>query len=145
MDDEHAVSSARLGPRRSYQYDNRLAAIVIDVPVEVPSVPLGSQQRHHLLMAVKEACNNVVRHAEASEVWVRLQLAPDGVGIMVEDNGRGFAVEPKVEGQDGLRIMRQRMNELGGRIEKIAVELKDLDALGVAHDLLVAELSGPAR
>ncbi len=35
--------------------------------------------------------------------------------------------------------------ELGGRIEKIAVELKDLDALGVAHDLLVAELSGPAR
>ncbi len=35
--------------------------------------------------------------------------------------------------------------ELAASLEKIAIELKDLDALGVAHDLLVAELSGPAR
>ncbi len=35
--------------------------------------------------------------------------------------------------------------ELAQSLEKIAIELKDLDALGVAHDLLVAELSGPAR
>lgn len=35
--------------------------------------------------------------------------------------------------------------ELAARLEAIAIELKDLDALGVAHDLLVAELSGAAR
>ncbi len=35
--------------------------------------------------------------------------------------------------------------ELASQLESIAIELKDLDALGVAHDLLVAELSGVAR
>jgi tetratricopeptide (TPR) repeat protein len=35
--------------------------------------------------------------------------------------------------------------ELATRLEEIAVKLKDLDALGIAHDLLVAERSGPAR
>ncbi len=35
--------------------------------------------------------------------------------------------------------------ELAGRLEEIAVKLKDIDALGVAHDLLVQDLSGPAR
>ncbi len=35
--------------------------------------------------------------------------------------------------------------ELAEKLETIAVELKDLDALGVAHDLLVSGLSGPPR
>ncbi len=35
--------------------------------------------------------------------------------------------------------------ELAEELEKIAVELKDLDSLGVAHDLLVSGLSGPPR
>ena len=35
--------------------------------------------------------------------------------------------------------------QLAEKLEKIAVDLKDLDALGVAHDLLVSGLSGPPR
>jgi Tfp pilus assembly protein PilF len=36
-------------------------------------------------------------------------------------------------------------HELATRLEEIAVKLKDLDALGVSHDLLVRDLSGPVR
>jgi hypothetical protein len=35
--------------------------------------------------------------------------------------------------------------DIAKRLEEIAVKLKDLDALAIAHDLMVAELSGPAR
>ncbi|HYP90677.1 MAG TPA: tetratricopeptide repeat protein, partial [Polyangiaceae bacterium] len=35
--------------------------------------------------------------------------------------------------------------EIAKQLEEIAVKLKDLDALGIAHDLMVADLSGPAR
>lgn len=35
--------------------------------------------------------------------------------------------------------------DIAKQLEEIAVKLKDLDALGIAHDLMVAELSGPAR
>jgi cellulose synthase operon protein C len=35
--------------------------------------------------------------------------------------------------------------EIAQKLEEIAVKLKDLDALGIAHDLLVQDLSGPSR
>jgi Tfp pilus assembly protein PilF len=35
--------------------------------------------------------------------------------------------------------------EIAEKLEQIAVKLKDLDALGIAHDLMVQELSGPSR
>jgi cellulose synthase operon protein C len=35
--------------------------------------------------------------------------------------------------------------DIAKQLEEIAVRLKDLDALGIAHDLMVADLSGPAR
>jgi len=35
--------------------------------------------------------------------------------------------------------------DIAKQLEEIAVKLKDLDALGIAHDLMVGELSGPAR
>ncbi len=35
--------------------------------------------------------------------------------------------------------------DIAKQLEEIAVKLKDLDALAIAHDLMVAELSGPAR
>ena len=89
----------------------------LDVPVDLPSIPLGTQQRHHVLMAVKEACNTAVRHSGAREVWVRLELADGGFWVTIEDNGCGFAPGPALEGRDGLRIIRQRLAEIGGRLE----------------------------
>jgi ligand-binding sensor domain-containing protein/signal transduction histidine kinase len=89
----------------------------LDVPEDVPHIPLGSQQRHHILLAVKEACNNVARHSGASEVWVRLKADASDLCILIEDNGRGFVVGTGAEGSDGLRNMRQRMAEVGGRLD----------------------------
>jgi signal transduction histidine kinase len=89
----------------------------LDVPEDVPHIPLGTQERHHVLLAVKEACNNVARHSGASEVWVRLKVDASEFCITVEDNGRGFVVGTAAEGSDGLRHMRQRMAEVGGGLD----------------------------
>ncbi|MBI4326796.1 MAG: ATP-binding protein, partial [Chloroflexi bacterium] len=89
----------------------------LDVPADLPQIPLSTQHRHHLLLAVKEACNNVVRHSEASEVWLRMTVAEKQFSITVEDNGKGFRVESAPEGSDGLVNMRQRMADLGGCLE----------------------------
>ena len=66
----------------------------------------------------KEALNNVVRHAEASEVRLRIQVEDGELIISVTDNGRGL--QPATEtapGMDGLANMRERMSVLGGRCE----------------------------
>ncbi len=89
----------------------------LDVPALVPSVPVSAHQRHHLLLATKEACNNVVRHSSASEVWVRLTVTEREFSITVEDNGSGFDLEAVPADHDGLLNLRQRLADLGGRVE----------------------------
>lgn len=88
----------------------------LDVPLELPLVPLSAESRHHLYLACKEALNNCVKHSGASEVWIRLQTAAPHFVLSIEDNGNGF--DPtQVKRGHGLQNMRRRLEELGGRCE----------------------------
>jgi signal transduction histidine kinase len=85
-----------------------------DVPVEVPELALAAETRHNLYLACKEALHNIVKHAGASEVSVRLDLAEGGFTLAIEDDGQGFATAfPSARG-NGLSNMRQRLKELDG-------------------------------
>ena len=69
-----------------------------------------------LLRIAREALNNAVRHAQASQIDVRLALADDTLLLAIADNGIGFdpqAVRP--HGQ-GLHNMRQRAQALGASL-----------------------------
>ena len=91
----------------------------LDVPMDLPSTALPANVRHHLYLALKEALNNVVKHAGATEVWLRLQLGPRELSLVIEDNGRGFSPGSEgAPGEDGLVNLRQRMAEVGGRFEQ---------------------------
>lgn len=91
----------------------------LDLPEELPAVVLPPQVRHHLYLAIKEVLHNSVKHAGASEVWLRLQVAPGAVTVTIEDNGQGFAAGGSAAaGADGLGNLRQRMSEIGGRHEQ---------------------------
>ena len=46
--------------------------------------------RHNVFLAFKEAVNNVVKHAHATEARVKLQLEPGQFILSVADNGRGL-------------------------------------------------------
>jgi signal transduction histidine kinase/ligand-binding sensor domain-containing protein len=63
----------------------------LDVPAELPPYVLPAEVRHNLFLAIKEALNNVVKHARASEVWLRLVVQPLSFCVIVEDNGCGLA------------------------------------------------------
>jgi signal transduction histidine kinase len=90
----------------------------LDVPVDVPPIPLPPEVGHHLYLAVKESLRNVVKHAGATEVWLRLRLTRETVTLVVEDNGRGFEIDRKVAaGADGLGNLDRRLTEIGGRCE----------------------------
>ena len=71
---------------------------------------------------VQEAMNNVARHAQASQVWVRLRfLPPDRIGVLVIDNGVGFDTRELLSGQPsernvGLYGMIERTELAGGRL-----------------------------
>jgi signal transduction histidine kinase len=67
----------------------------------------------HIYRIVQEALNNVVRHAETKEAWVRLNFLPVALEVSVEDHGKGFAREIGQRGI-GLVAMRERAEIVGG-------------------------------
>jgi Histidine kinase-, DNA gyrase B-, and HSP90-like ATPase len=95
--------------------------------MDVPPIPLPPEVGHHLYLAVKESLRNVVKHAGATEVWVRLQLTEETVTLVIEDNGRGFEIDGKVAaGADGLDNLNRRLVAIGGRCECRSADVKDV-------------------
>lgn len=94
----------------------RLAGIRgrLDFPEQAPAREVPADMRHNLFLVIKEALTNVVKHAQATEVWLRAKADEQGVQFTVEDNGKGFDWAPENALADGLRNMRQRMAEIGG-------------------------------
>jgi signal transduction histidine kinase len=90
----------------------------LEVPEELPDIPLSAGVRHHLHLSVKESLHNIVKHAQATEVWLRLRLAPATLTLIIEDNGRGIPTAAPAPGADGLGNLRQRMCEIGGSFEQ---------------------------
>jgi ligand-binding sensor domain-containing protein/signal transduction histidine kinase len=87
-----------------------------DLPVDPPHLPLTAEFRHHVFLAAKEALNNVVKHAQASEVHLRIGYANDLLEIDIEDDGRGLPPDVDTVTGNGLRNLRQRMSDLGGSL-----------------------------
>jgi signal transduction histidine kinase/streptogramin lyase len=86
----------------------------IDVPDHLPATPIPPELRHNVFLVAKEAINNVVKHAKASSVWLRLQLEPNRFTLEIQDDGRGLSPEAEKKGRNGLRNMRKRMEDVGG-------------------------------
>ncbi len=68
-----------------------------------------------IFRVVQEALNNVVKHAEASYVHVKVEIAQEVVNIVVRDNGKGFEVGSEYgEESFGLMGMQERVELLEG-------------------------------
>jgi signal transduction histidine kinase len=63
---------------------------------------------------VSEALTNVLKHARASQAWIELRSASDGLTIEVRDNGCGFCVDSVPS--SGLRGLQDRIEALGGQV-----------------------------
>ena len=75
---------------------------------------LESTREIAIYRMIQELMSNVLKHAQATEVYVSLTRNETSLNIMVEDNGIGF--DPKTEGRNGLGISNvgERVKEQGG-------------------------------
>ena len=86
----------------------------LEVPAQLPPIPIPPELRHNVFLAAKEAVNNVVKHSDANSAWLRLRLEAHQFTLEIEDNGRGLPPGADKKGRNGLRNMRKRLEELGG-------------------------------
>ena len=69
-----------------------------------------------LYRITQEALNNVLKHSQAKEMWLRLTVQGAQVQIEVEDRGRGFDASAVAAAGNGLGNMKSRLTESGGRM-----------------------------
>ena len=99
----------------------------LEMPIQLPAWPLTAETRHNIFLAFKEGLNNAVKHAKPTEVRIVVQIAKDKFSLRIEDQGCGFtnngsAADSSAEASrfshgNGLRNMRQRLEEIGGEYE----------------------------
>lgn len=80
-----------------------------------PELPFASKQV--LYRVAQEALHNVVKHAHAEHVWVRLEQLDDQVALTIRDDGEGFVTDQEFPGHLGLKSMRERMAAAGGSVD----------------------------
>jgi signal transduction histidine kinase/ligand-binding sensor domain-containing protein len=89
----------------------------LDAPAQLPKTAISPETRHNVFLAAKEAVTNIVKHSGATEAAIRLWLEAEHFTLEIQDNGRGPAglKEKAAESRNGLRNMRKRMEDVGGR------------------------------
>jgi len=78
------------------------------------TMTIPALQESVLSLAVREGVTNVVRHAQARTCRLRLEQQNGSCRLEIQDDGRGFST---IEG-NGLRGMRERVEMLGGTLER---------------------------
>jgi signal transduction histidine kinase len=95
-------------------YRNRVG---ITVSADLEQVSLPPPAEHAVFRAAQEGMSNAVRHAAARTVSLSLRQRGDRAELRVADDGRGFDTSAGRPGIGlGLRLMRDRMAELGGTL-----------------------------
>jgi signal transduction histidine kinase len=62
----------------------------LEAPIEWPELEIRAQVRHELILAFKEALQNVVKHAAATRVTLTLRHEAGQFLVRLADNGRGM-------------------------------------------------------
>ncbi len=100
------------------QHVAHTTGVVVHTTVSEHGPPLDAHIQHELLRICQEAVANARRHARARNMWITyknygagwlLRVADDGIGVIDSSGPRGLSGE-------GMSIMRERVNRIGGTI-----------------------------
>ena len=120
-----AIDEFGLDAAISEWMDDRIASrhgLKTELIADVMKTPLDDDTRVIIFRSVRELLTNVVKHAHATKVSVRMMAEADTLRVAVEDDGVGFRVPGAAdadsgEGGFGLFSISERMSDLGGGLE----------------------------
>ncbi|KOO37209.1 sensor histidine kinase [Priestia koreensis] len=114
LDDLGLIPTLRKYLATIEEYNNgnpRITFISIGQEVRIPS-----KLEVALFRLVQESVTNALKHAEASEIQVKIEISKNHVILLVKDDGKGFKIEQKKEDSFGLIGMKERVDLLDGKI-----------------------------
>ena len=99
-----------------------LARLAPHIEIEVGPAQLAAEAETACFRVAQEAINNIVRHAAAGNVWLRLFVTGERVALSVRDDGRGFdvaAAQRRAAAGESLGVvsMEERVALVGGSLQ----------------------------
>jgi len=92
--------------------------VEVESDFDLGDLKVRAERDEVVLRIFQESMSNVLRHAEASNVWLRLRVEGEDVVLEVLDDGSGITDEQMQDsGSFGLIGMRERAGRLGGSVE----------------------------
>ncbi len=86
-------------------------------PEKIPDIEVDGITRRNIFLLLKEVLNNVVKHAHAKEVKIKVTIN-DALQLTIHDNGKGIPDGTLQNGTgNGFRNMQQRVKDLKGSME----------------------------
>ena len=85
----------------------------IFLPDEIPPVIVSGELRRNVFLVVKEALNNMLKHAQATELTITLTITREAALLVFQDNGRGINFDSIRQFGNGLKNMKKRMEDVG--------------------------------
>jgi signal transduction histidine kinase len=85
---------------------------------QIEQIEMDRNHATAMFRILQETLTNVVRHANASEVEIKLEAENGALRLQVKDNGRGISDSEMTGGKSlGLLGMRERAVILGGKVD----------------------------
>lgn len=84
----------------------------IVIPQKIPALVVNGSIRRNVFLVVKEALQNVLKHANATRVDIILAKEPEGLSLVIHDNGQGIDFDNIRQFSNGLKNMKKRMSDV---------------------------------
>ncbi|HEY8781860.1 MAG TPA: two-component regulator propeller domain-containing protein [Mucilaginibacter sp.] len=88
---------------------------------ETGDTSLSEEKRRNIFLVVKECCNNILKHAGATNVDIGINVQDGLLVIDIADNGKGFEAASISRFSNGLQNMKNRVQQIGGEFNLISV------------------------
>lgn len=93
--------------------ENYPCQLRVTIPDHIPDVEISGESRRNILLTVKEAVHNIIKHSGADKVNISIVCDKELI-ISVSDNGKGFHLGENASTGNGLKNMKKRIDHLNG-------------------------------
>ena len=87
----------------------------INISETIKNIKFSMEMRKNIFLIIKEAVNNILKHAQATEINIEIILNEKNILLQICDNGIGFDNSVTYNG-NGLENMRMRAEALSGKL-----------------------------
>jgi signal transduction histidine kinase/predicted negative regulator of RcsB-dependent stress response len=98
-------------------FENSPVKLHIVTQGEILPTPINGEHRRNIFYTVKEALNNILKHAEATEAELKFVVMNDKLDVIISDNGKGIPDGDLNRFGNGINNMRARMKSISGEFK----------------------------